>query len=130
MILFQASGSAVTTSRIAKIALIALLVATSNGLTISSLPKASAIATTPSVTAPPPTTFVKNFAGQEPGNFVISNFDTEDTLLVSVGLVDPPIGTNFALPMTTGLIAGYGYNFTGDKSQISFTGTQADANSA
>ena len=130
MILFQASGSAVTTSRIAKIALIALLVATSNGLTISSLPKAFAIAATPSVTSPPPTSFVKNFAGQEPGNFVISNFGTEDTLLVSVGLVDPPTGTSFTLPITTRLTAGYGYNFTGNKTQISFTGKQADANSA
>ena len=130
MILFQASGSAVTTSRITKIALIALFVATSNGLTISSLPKASAIAATPSVTAPPPTSFVKNFAGQEPGNFVISDFGAEDTLLVSVGLVDPPIGTSFALPMTTGLTEGYGYDFIGDKTQISFTGTLADANTA
>jgi hypothetical protein len=130
MILFQASGSAVTTSRITKIALISLFVATSNGLTISSLPKASAIAATPSVTAPPPTSFVKNFAGQEPGNFVISDFGAEDTLLVSVGLVDPPIGTSFALPMTTGLTEGYGYDFIGDKTQISFTGTLADANTA
>ena len=130
MILFKASGSAVTTSRITKIALIALFVATSNGLTISSLPKASAIAATPSVTAPSPTIFSKNVAGQEPGNFVIANFGAEETLLVSVGFVDPPTGTSFALPITTRLTAGYGYNFTGNKTQISFTGKQADANSA
>jgi hypothetical protein len=117
-------------SRISKIAITALFLFTSNVLTIASLPIAAAIAATPSVTAPSTTIFSKNVAGQEPGNFVIANFGPEDTLLVSVGLVDPPTGTSFALPITTGLTAGFGYNFTGNKTQISFTGKQADANSA
>ena len=130
MILFKDTCFAGWSPRITKITFTALFLFTSNVLTIASLPIASAITATPSVTAPPPTTFSKNVAGQEPGNFVISNFGAEDILLVSVGLVDPPTGTSFALPMTTGLTAGYGYDFIGDKSQISFTGTQADANTA
>ena len=117
-------------SRTSKIAITALFLFTSNVLTIASVPTAAAIAATPSVTAPSTTIFSKNVAGQEPGNFVIANFGPDDTLLVSVGLVDPPTGTSFALPITTGLTAGFGYNFTGNKTQISFTGKQADANSA
>jgi hypothetical protein len=82
------------------------------------------------ITAPPTPSFSLNTAGQDPGDFVLSDFNAGDTLNVSVGFVDPPSGTTFALPTTTGLTAGFGYNFTGGKTQISFTGTMANANAA
>ncbi|MEY4068717.1 MAG: hypothetical protein RLZZ332_1053, partial [Actinomycetota bacterium] len=82
------------------------------------------------VTAPSQPTFSLNTANQEPGDFVLSGFNSSATLLVSIGFVSPPTGTTFTLPTTSGLTAGYGYNFTGGKTQISFTGTQANANAA
>jgi len=118
------------TSRITKIALIAFFVFITSVTTIASLPIASAIAASPSVTAPSPTFFIKNTSGQEPGDFLIANFGPAASLLVSVGLVNPPTGTSFVLPTTTGLTAGYGYDFTGEKTQISFTGSQTAANTA
>ncbi|MFZ9913190.1 MAG: beta strand repeat-containing protein [Ilumatobacteraceae bacterium] len=87
-------------------------------------------ATNPTVTAPSAPTFSSNTSGQDPGDFVIANFSASATLQVSIGFVDPPSGTSFALPVTTGLTAGVGYDFTGNKTQISFTGTQANANAA
>ncbi|MFM8871227.1 MAG: fibronectin type III domain-containing protein [Actinomycetota bacterium] len=82
------------------------------------------------VTAPSAPELSLNTAGQDPGNFVLSGFNGSDTLLVSVGFVNPPSGTTFALPVTTGLTAGFGYNFVGGKTQISFTGSMANANAA
>jgi len=87
-------------------------------------------ALSPSVTAPAAPTFVSNTSGQDPGDFVIANFSPTDTLLVSIGLVDPPEGTSFSLPVTTGLTPGFGYDFFGSKTQVSFTGVQSDANLA
>jgi hypothetical protein len=85
---------------------------------------------TATITAPVAPSFSLNTAGQDPGDFVLSNFNAGDTLNVSVGFVNPPAGTTFALPTTTGLTAGFGYNFTGGKTQISFTGTMANSNAA
>ncbi len=82
------------------------------------------------IAAPPPPSFSLSTANQDPGDFVLSDFNASDTLNVSVGFVNPPAGTTFALPVTTGLTAGFGYNFTGGKTQISFTGTQANSNAA
>jgi len=82
------------------------------------------------ITAPTPPSFSLNTPNQDPGNFVLSNFNSADTLNVSIGFVNPPAGTTFALPTTTGLTAGFGYNFSGGKTQISFTGTMANANAA
>jgi len=90
----------------------------------------SADASSASVTAPSQPTFSLNTANQDPGDFVIAGFSSSATLLVSIGFVDPPAGTSFTLPTTTGLTASSGYNFTGGKTQISFTGSQANANSA
>lgn len=82
------------------------------------------------ITAPTAPSFSLNTPNQDPGNFVLSNFNAGDTLNVSVGFVNPPPGTTFALPTTTGLTAGFGYNFTGGKTQISFTGTMTNSNAA
>jgi outer membrane protein OmpA-like peptidoglycan-associated protein len=114
----------------AKFAFYALAIFAASIATVATGPITPALAVGPSVTAPSPTAFARNTSGQEPGNFVIANFDASATLLVSIGFVDPPTGTSFALPTTTGLTAGFGYDFSGDKTQISFTGTQANANTA
>jgi len=82
------------------------------------------------ITAPAAPSFSLSTANQDPGNFVLSNFNSSDTLNVSIGFVNPPVGTTFALPTTTGLTPGFGYNFSGGKTQISFTGTMANANAA
>ena len=84
----------------------------------------------PVVTAPSAPTFASNTSGQDPGNFVISNFDPSATLSVSIGFVDPPSGTSFVLPVTTGLTPGTGYSFSGNLTQMTFTGNQANANAA
>jgi hypothetical protein len=82
------------------------------------------------ITAPIAPSFSLSTPNQDPGDFVLSNFNAADTLNVSVGFVNPPAGTTFSLPLTTGLTAGFGYNFVGGKTQISFTGTMANANAA
>jgi len=82
------------------------------------------------VTAPNAPTFSLNTANQDPGDFVLSGFASGDTVDVSIGFVNPPVGTTFTLPVTTGLTAGTGYNFTGGKTQITFRGSQANANAA
>lgn len=85
---------------------------------------------TPTVTAPSQPTFALSTNSQEPGDFKISGFSGSATLNVSIGFVDPPSGVTFALPTTTGLTAGFGYDFTGGKTQLSFTGTMSAANAA
>ena len=90
-----------------------------------------ASASTGTVTAPPAPTLSLSTAGQDPGDFVLSGFAGDATLLVSIGFVDPPAGTTFALPTRTGLTAGFGYDLTVTTlSQISFTGSQTNANTA
>jgi VCBS repeat-containing protein len=85
---------------------------------------------TPTVTAPVQPTFALSTNSQEPGDFKISGFSGSATLNVSIGFVDPPSGVTFALPSTTGLTAGFGYDFTGGKTQLSFTGSMSAANAA
>ncbi|MGA0885883.1 MAG: fibronectin type III domain-containing protein [Ilumatobacteraceae bacterium] len=84
---------------------------------------------TPQVTAPEAALFSPSTAGQDPGNFSISGI-ADATVLVTVGLVDPPTGTTFSLPTTTGLTLGYGYTTWTGLTDIAFTGSQADANNA
>ena len=126
----------ITSSRLrrARLLSVAVVMATLSLVVMSASPsrqegKADAVATA-TITAPTAPSFSLNTANQDPGNFVLSNFNSGDTLNVSVGFVDPPAGTTFALPTTTGLTAGFGYNFTGGKTQISFTGTMANSNAA
>lgn len=90
------------------------------------------VAGTPTVTAPAITpVFNVNAADQDPGNFVISGFGSSDTVLVSIGLVNPPSGTSFKLPTRTGLTPGYNYDLTNTAmTQVSFTGSQENANNA
>lgn len=109
---------------------VVLLVVAIPGFPPSQSDTREAIASGGTVTAPAAPSFALSTANQDPGDFVISGFASTDTLLVSIGFVNPPPGTTFQLPSTAGLTAGTGYNFTGGKTQISFTGTMANANAA
>jgi len=82
-----------------------------------------------SITAPPGRTYQVSTSGQDASGFVISGF-TSETLLTSVGLVNPPSGTTFSITTTTGLSFATGYNTWSNITRVSFTGTQANINNA
>jgi hypothetical protein len=82
-----------------------------------------------SITAPPGRTYQVSTSGQDASGFVISGF-TSETLLTSIGLVNPPSGTTFSITTTTGLSFATGYNTWSNITRISFTGTQANINNA
>jgi len=82
-----------------------------------------------SITAPPGRTYQVSTSGQDASGFVISGF-TSQTLLTSIGLVNPPSGTTFSVTTTTGLTRATGYNTWTNITRISFTGTQANINNA
>ena len=82
-----------------------------------------------SITAPPGRTYQVNVSGQDASGFVISGF-TNETLLTSIGFVNPPSGTTFSLTTTTGLTRATGYNSWTNITRISFTGTQTNINNA
>ena len=82
-----------------------------------------------SISAPPGRTYQVSTSGQDASGFVISGF-TSETLLTSIGLVNPPSGTTFSILTTTGLTRATGYNTWTNITRISFTGTQANINNA
>jgi hypothetical protein len=82
-----------------------------------------------SITSPPGRTYQVSTANQDASGFVISGFTTE-TLLASVGFVNPPSGTTFSITTTTGLTRATGYTSWTNITRISFTGTQANINNA
>ena len=82
-----------------------------------------------SITAPPGRTYQVNLAGQDASGFVINGFGSQ-TLLTSIGFVNPPAGTTFSLTTTTGLSFATGYNSWVNQTRLSFTGTQANVNNA
>lgn len=82
-----------------------------------------------SINAPPGRTYQVNVSGQDASGFVISGFTTE-TLLTSIGFVNPPAGVTFSLTTTTGLSFATGYNSWTNQTRLSFTGTQANVNNA
>jgi hypothetical protein len=116
----------ITNSRFVNMILAMTLIVT--GLGLSNVDAASATGGT--VSAPAAPTLAKSTANQDPGDFVLGGFGASDTLLVSVGFVNPPAGTSFSIPTTTGLTRSYGYSSWTGLTQISFTGTLANANAA
>jgi hypothetical protein len=82
-----------------------------------------------SITAPPGRTYQVSVSGQDASGFVISGFTTE-TLLTSIGFVNPPAGVTFSITTTTGLSFTTGYNSWTNQTRLSFTGTQANVNNA
>jgi hypothetical protein len=80
------------------------------------------------ITSPSATTFSQNTSNQNAGGFSISNFNSTSTLLVTIGLVNPPIGTTLSLTSTTGVSLSTGYSSWLNFTRISFTGPQSNIN--
>ncbi len=82
-----------------------------------------------SVSAPLGRTYQVSTSGQDASGFVINGF-TNETLLTSIGLVNPPAGTTFSITTTTGLSFATGYSSWSNQSRIAFTGTVTNINNA
>lgn len=81
-----------------------------------------------SVTAPSATSYAQSTANQIASGFSVSGFNVSTTLLVTVGLVNPPAGTTLRFNTTSGVSASTGYNIASNFTRISFTGTQSNIN--
>ena len=84
--------------------------------------------TAQSVIAPLATSYSQSTSNQNASGFSVSGFNSTATLLVTVGLVNPPIGTTLRFSTTSGVTASTGYTMTSNFTRISFTGTQANIN--
>jgi hypothetical protein len=80
------------------------------------------------VNAPDPKSFTQNTAGQDASGFVLSGFSPTATLLCAIGLPNTVAGTTFSFTTTSGVTPSTGYTMSGNKTRISFTGTQANIN--
>jgi hypothetical protein len=83
---------------------------------------------TQSVTSPSATSYNQSTSNQSASGFSVSGFNSTTTLLVTVGLVNPPAGTTLRFNTTSGVSASTGYNITSNFTRISFTGTQSNIN--
>lgn len=81
-----------------------------------------------SVISPSATSYTQNTSNQIASGFSVSGFNVSTTLLVTVGLVNPPTGTTLRFATTTGVSASVGYNMSSNFTRISFTGIQANIN--
>jgi hypothetical protein len=81
------------------------------------------------VNTPNPISFLQNVSNQVAGTFSVSGFSSSSTLLITVGLINPPAGTTLRFNVTSGVTASTGYSLTPNFTRISFTGTQANVNS-
>jgi len=82
------------------------------------------------VNAPDPKSFTVSTSGQDASGFELTGFNSTETLLSSISLVNPPSGTTFYLNTTTGLTAASGFTLSGNKTKLVFTGTMASINTA
>lgn len=80
------------------------------------------------VISPAATSYPQSTTNQIVSGFSVSGFNTSSTLLITIGLVNPPSGTTLRLNTTTGVTASTGYNLATNFTRISFTGTQANVN--
>ena len=83
-----------------------------------------------SITTPEPKTFTLNTAGQDASGFVLSGFGATETLLVAIGLPTAPTGTTFYMTRFDGMTPATGFNFSGNKTRLVFTGTMEGINIA
>lgn len=81
-----------------------------------------------SVISPTAATYLQSTANQTASGFSVSGFNASTTLLVTVGLVNPPSGTTLRFATTSGVTASTGYNLTSNFTRISFTGLAANIN--
>ena len=82
------------------------------------------------VNTPSATSYSQNTSNQSASGFSLSNFNTSATLLVTIGLVNPPSGTTLTLSSYSGLTRSTGFNSWSNFTRISFTGTQSNINTA
>ena len=82
------------------------------------------------ITPPSATNFSQNLSNQNASGFSLSNFNTSTTLLVTIGLVNPPVGTTLSLTSTTGLSLSTGYSSWSNFTRISFIGLQSNINTS
>jgi hypothetical protein len=80
------------------------------------------------VNSPTATSYPQSTANQNVTGFSVSGFNATATLLVTIGLVNPPSGTTLRLGNTSGITASTGYTLSSNFTRISFTGTQANIN--
>ena len=83
-----------------------------------------------SVTSPEPKSFILNTANQDASGFSLSGFNSTSTLLCAIGLPQAPSGTTFNMTRFDGLTPASGFNFSGNKTRLVFTGTMANINIA
>jgi hypothetical protein len=81
-----------------------------------------------SVIAPSALSYNQSTVNQSATGFSVSGFTSTATLLVTVGLVNPPAGTTLRFSTTSGVTASTGYTLTSNFTRISFTGTQSNIN--
>ena len=84
--------------------------------------------TAQSVTAPSATSYNQNTSNQSAAGFSVTGFVPTTSLLVTVGLVNPPSGATLRFSTTSGVTASTGYSLASNFTRISFTGTQANVN--
>jgi hypothetical protein len=80
------------------------------------------------VSNPSASSYAQNTSNQAASGFSVSGFNASTTLLVTVGLVNPPSGTTLRFSNTSGVSASVGYNIASNFTRISFTGIQANIN--
>ena len=81
-----------------------------------------------SVISPAASTYLQSTTNQDASGFQVSGFNSATTLLVTVGLVNPPAGTTLRFATTTGVTASTGYTISSNFTRISFTGLATSIN--
>ena len=81
-----------------------------------------------SVVSPTATSYPQSTANQVVSGFSVNGFNPSSTLLITIGLVNPPSGTTLRLNTTAGVTASTGYSLASNFTRISFTGTMANVN--
>jgi hypothetical protein len=81
-----------------------------------------------SVISPTATSYPQSTANQVVSGFSVTGFNPSSSLLITVGLVNPPAGTTLRFNTTTGVTASTGYTISSNFTRISFTGTLANVN--
>jgi len=82
------------------------------------------------ITAPDSKSFTLNTSGQDASGFSLSGFNSTAVLLCAIGLPVAPAGTTFYMTRFDGLTPASGFNFSGNKNRLVFTGTMANINAA
>jgi hypothetical protein len=81
-----------------------------------------------SVISPTATSYPQSTANQIVSGFSVTGFNPSSSLLITVGLVNPPSGTTLRFNTTTGVTASTGYTISSNFTRISFTGTLSNVN--